>query len=388
MVNSTSHFLRLVALLALVLIPATTEASGQVIVAWDATPDRDVAGYSIFYGGASGQYPNRIDVAGTQWTLTLPDGTHYIAVQAFTTSGLRSALSNELTVTVGASPAAPPTVPSPPPPPSSGGTSTAAARQRARSDFNGDGFGDILWQHPSGALAVWMLNGNKLQTVQSVNASFESGSAWQVVGTGDFNSDGKPDVLWQHMTEGWLNVWYMNGTTLISSVPLSIDRVADATWKVIGAGDFNGDGKPDVVWRNDDGSIAAWLMSGVTVSSITTMTPDKVADTAWKVSGVGDFDGDGKSDLLWRHDNGTIAVWLMNGTSLATISAFDPPAIDPAWKIASITDTNGDGAADIVWRRGDGYLALWYLNGTTLKQTLLMEPAAVADLNWKIVGPK
>jgi len=387
MLNSTSRFLRLVALLALVLIPARLEASGQVILAWDPTPDPDIAGYSIFYGGASGQYPNRIDVVGTQWTLTLPDGTHYIAVQAYTLGGVRSGLSNELTVTIGAAPAPQPApAPAPPPPPPSG--TSAIARERARSDFNGDGFGDILWQHSSGTLAAWMLNGNKLKSIQAVGAGVESSSPWQPVGTGDFNSDTKPDILWQHMTEGWLKVWYMNGTTMVSSVPLSIDRVPDTTWKVIGVGDFNGDGKPDVVWRNDDGSIATWLMSGVTVSAITMMTPNKVTDTAWKIAGVADFNGDGKSDLLWRHDNGTIAVWLMNGTWLATISAFDPPAIDPVWKIASITDTNGDGTADIVWRRDDGYLAVWYLNGMTLKQTLLMEPAAVADLTWKIVAPK
>ena len=30
-----------------------------------------------------------------------------------------------------------------------------------------------------------------------------------------------------------------------------------------------------------------------------------------------DYDGDGKSDILWQHDNGTPAVWLMNGLSVA-----------------------------------------------------------------------
>jgi hypothetical protein len=31
--------------------------------------------------------------------------------------------------------------------------------------------------------------------------------------------------------------------------------------------------------------------------------------------GVGDFNGDAKADILWRHTDGSIAIWLMNGTA-------------------------------------------------------------------------
>jgi hypothetical protein len=35
--------------------------------------------------------------------------------------------------------------------------------------------------------------------------------------------------------------------------------------------------------------------------------------TEWHVVGTGDFDGDGTDDILWRHDDGTLANWLMDG---------------------------------------------------------------------------
>jgi len=37
---------------------------------------------------------------------------------------------------------------------------------------------------------------------------------------------------------------------------------------------------------------------------------------AWHVVGSGDYDGDGRSDILWQHDNGEAGLWTMNGLSV------------------------------------------------------------------------
>ncbi len=55
----------------------------------------------------------------------------------------------------------------------------------------------------------------------------------KVVGVADFNNDTKPDILWQHGT-GYLSVWYMNGATMTSSTLLTPNQVADTGWKVVG----------------------------------------------------------------------------------------------------------------------------------------------------------
>jgi hypothetical protein len=59
----------------------------------------------------------------------------------------------------------------------------------------------------------------------------------------------------------------MNGTTFLSSVFIAN---VGAPWYVAGTGDFNGDGKPDLIWQNEaTGDRYVWLMSGATyVSSV------------------------------------------------------------------------------------------------------------------------
>ena len=95
------------------------------------------------------------------------------------------------------------------------------------------------------------------------------------------------------------------------------------------SGDFNGDGKSDILWLNTNGQAAIWLMNGTTP---TTEALVGAPGPSWHVVGTGDFNGDGKSDILWRNTNGQAAVWLMNGTTPTTeaLLAGNP---GPSWHI-------------------------------------------------------
>jgi len=73
-------------------------------------------------------------------------------------------------------------------------------------------------------------------------------STHQPVNPYDFNSDGKPDIVWRNRSTGQNSVWLMNGTALVSGA--SLTPVADANWEIVGTADFNGDGKVDLLWRN------------------------------------------------------------------------------------------------------------------------------------------
>ena len=82
--------------------------------------------------------------------------------------------------------------------------------------------------------------------------------------------------------------------------------------------DFNGDGKTDIVWRNKStGQNVVWFMDGTTHSNSAELL--QVPDTNWEIVGAGDFNGDGKTDILWRNKStGQNVVWYMNGTTYSS----------------------------------------------------------------------
>jgi hypothetical protein len=49
----------------------------------------------------------------------------------------------------------------------------------------------------------------------------------------DFNGDGKPDLLWRHQTAGHLVVWYMDGVTRVGGAALEPGQVDDVSWQVV-----------------------------------------------------------------------------------------------------------------------------------------------------------
>jgi hypothetical protein len=59
-------------------------------------------------------------------------------------------------------------------------------------------------------------------------------------------------------------MWLMNGAELSSGAIVEHDQ---RMWRPVQIGDFNGDGKADIVVRHKNGDLAMWLMDGATVLS-------------------------------------------------------------------------------------------------------------------------
>jgi len=125
--------------------------------------------------------------------------------------------------------------------------------------------------------------------------------------------------------------------TLVVLAAISVFYVASSgavifsnpAWQVTHVGDFDGNGKSDLVWRNNTtGQTATWLMNGTTPASSAVV----LTDVNWAVTHVADTNGDGKSDLLWRNAaTGATTLWLMNGNSF---SSFATLITDPTWLLS------------------------------------------------------
>ena len=195
----------------------------------------------------------------------------------------------------------------------------------ATGDFNGDAASDILLQNSvTGATEIMFLNTNAgdgflvLPDAPGTVAATTSvtgpaaGTAWKAIATGDFNADGKSDIVWQNSTTKQVQVYLMDGATRLNT-PVS---QAASGLTAIGTGDFNGDGNSDILFQNASGQAVIWFMNGAVHTGNKTIAKPTAA--AWSVSGAEDVDGNGYSDIIWTDASGNAAATKLGGPSSLT----------------------------------------------------------------------
>jgi hypothetical protein len=75
-----------------------------------------------------------------------------------------------------------------------------------------------------------------------------------------------------------------------------------------------------VLWRSDGGALSNWLAKangGFTVNDANAM---RQVSTAWQVAATGDYNGDGRDDILWRNANGAVSDWLGTASGGFTVN--------------------------------------------------------------------
>ena len=118
------------------------------------------------------------------------------------------------------------------------------------------------------------------------------------------------------------------------------------------------------------------------------MNPDHPGDSHWRVVGAADLTFTGNTDLIFQHTDGTLAAWYMDGTNLVRAALLNPavPAED-GWRVAGTLDLNKDGKTDLLFQHDDGRVAVWLMDGINLTSGQLLNPAYPGD-GWRIVGPR
>ena len=259
--------------------------------------------------------------------------------------------------------------------------------QPIQGDFNGDGVADLLFEDDGGRLAIWYMDGVSLKSASFLAPMEVQDKKWRVVGTGRFNADAEEDILFQH-EDGALAVWHMNGITLSLAEFLNPVHPGNVGWRVAGTGDFNKDGKTDLLFQHDDGTLAVWFMNGAKLDSAAFVQPQSPGDPNWRVVGVGDFNLDGNADLIFQHEDGSLALWYLDGIERASGVRFSPNNVqDTNWRVVGAADLNHDRKLDLVFQhRTDGTLAVWLMDGFQLTSAQLLTPAQPGG-SWKVVAP-
>ncbi len=246
------------------------------------------------------------------------------------------------------------------------------------ADFDDDGHDEIFFRNQvSGENRIW----NVVAHRRIASTSITSAPAdFILLAAGDFDADQDIDLIWRNVRTGANRYWEMSGMARLSSQAMR-SVLVDAGWNATHTGDFNHDGRNDLVWRNTTtGANVIWLMQGAEVSSRAALP---TVDPTWSIAGVTDFNNDGFDDLLWRHaETGLNTIWLMNGATLNNRTTIPPLSVD--WKPAELIDVNDDGSADIFWRNNLGENQVWLMQGTS--RTTVLNLPGVDDSQWQLAA--
>lgn len=251
------------------------------------------------------------------------------------------------------------------------------------ADVNGDGKADIVYIDVNSNIYVALSEGSSFGAFALWKEGFGSGnpSNYRLA---DINGDGKADIV--HInTDGSLLVALSDGVatfTATTTVPPweSVAQAGTVPSRFF-IGDFNGDGKADLLYLGDAGGDAAF--ADLTISNTTTTPAFNIYKNAmpanWGPASpwyyfFGDYNGDGKTDLVFANDYnmtwGELYGALSTGSGFQQLPGGAYPGLisyfgDSYGVFYRIGDYNGDGKKDLLWISTAGNLHVGTSTGSS-----------------------
>lgn len=248
------------------------------------------------------------------------------------------------------------------------------------ADFNNDGKFDMLWYNSyTGDIQSWNINGTTVIN-KRLWGTLSPSTGWFPIGVKDLNGNGYADLLIYNIYTGYVDAWLDNGT-----MPRYGKLLINNGWMPIGLEDFNGDLKSDLlVYNKHTGDLDVWYINGSTLYDVVSLGKNDI-NSGLAIAGFSDFNGDGRTDILWYNGfTGETKAWL-TGVSIVNYGSKLPTE---GWRPMGLDDFNGDGKADLLWFNAfTNETATWLLNGTGIQQTASYGPIPASSV-WTINIPR
>ena len=217
----------------------------------------------------------------------------------------------------------------------------------AAGDFNGDGKLDLAVTN-FGSATVSILLGNGDGTFQpQTTVSLGGGTGPAGIAVGDFNHDGKADLVTTNELTSTVSVLLGLGNgEFASAVSYPVGGLSAS----VAVADFNNDGKQDLAVASP-GNLEISILLGNGNGTFQPAVNIPVNGGSPQTVAVADFNGDGKPDMaVGLQDEATVAIYLGNGDG-----TFKQPKSYPAGQCNSthcgptlaVADFNGDGKPDL-----------------------------------------
>jgi FG-GAP-like repeat len=235
----------------------------------------------------------------------------------------------------------------------------------ALADWSGDAKPDVLAVGSDGALLLYRTNGAGAFVP---GGGVQIGAGWagfgSVVAPGDWTGDGKPDLM-AVQTDGTLLLYRGDGDGgFLTGTAERIGTGWAGFTALLTPGDWNGDGSNDLLARRSDGALILYRGNGKGGF----ISPYPQVGSGWQgftaILGAGDWSGDGKPDLLARQADGALLLYRGDGAGGFTSAS---QKVGSGWggftALFGGGDFSGDHKPDVLARKDDGTLLLYRGNG-------------------------
>lgn len=223
-------------------------------------------------------------------------------------------------------------------------------------------------------------------------------AGWRMVGTGDFDGNGVPDLVWQNQATGQVNVNYYGGAggAAIIGWAMLNSGAGTAGWSVVAVADMNGDGVPDLIWQSSStGQVNVNYYGGTGGATLAgwAVLNSGAGTSGWHVVAAADFDGNGVPDLIWQNSTtGEVHVNYYGGaggTALTGWAMLNSGAGTAGWVVAGAADFNG--VPDLIWQnQTTGQVNVNYYGGTrgaTMTGWAMLNSGA-GTTGWRVVAER